>query len=256
MKKPMRKSNETKKAPPQLETAPGARVKIDGREYDYYCGTGYLALQGHPRLAQAVCDSVQRYGIGPATSRLGYGLTPAIAALEQQAAAFFATDRALYFASGYFGPAILLQGLQARYDHIFVDEQSHYAIRDGIALSQKPSSRFAHCDPENLAQTLQQKLKPGQRPLVISDGVFPASGALAPLPAYHRLLQNYRGLLCIDDAHGFGVLGANGRGSLEYWGIEGEGRHACGTLSKAFGGHGGLIAGSQPIAETSLTRSH
>ena len=181
---------------------------------------------------------------------MGHGTTPAIAAVETEAAALFGCDSALYFGSGYWGPAILLQGLSAHYDHIIVDADSHYAIMDAIAISQKPYSHFAHRDVNDLEKVLQQKLSPGQVPLLITDGVFPASGALAPLPDYQRLLQAYSGLLCIDDAHGFGVLGKNGRGSLDYWNVDGPNSYACGTLSKAFGGHGGLITGSKALIET------
>ena len=228
-----------------MHSAPGARVRIGSDEYDYFCGTSYLGLHGHPDLANAVCQAVTSFGTGPATTRAGYGLTPMISAVEENAASYFGSESALYFSSGYLGAAILLQSLSGHYDHIFVDAESHYAIRDGIALSRKPYTTFMHCSVDDLEQNMRTHLKSGQTPLVISDGVFPVTGRMAPLQAYHQvLLSHRRGLLCIDDAHGLGVLGEHGRGSLEYCGVASSGRFAYGTLSKAFGGYGGIISGS------------
>ena len=240
-----------------LDSAPGASVSIGGRVCDYFNGTGYFALQGHPVLAQALCQSVAQFGLGAATSRDGYGLTEAIVAVENQAARLFACESAYFFGSGYFGPAVLLQGLTGQYDHIFVDAASHYAVMDAIAISGKACTAFAHADADDLAKQLARRIKPGQIPLVISDGVFAVSGRIAPLQDYHQLLARYdHSLLCVDDAHGLGVLGKQGRGSLEYCAVEGERRHACGTLSKAFGGFGGLITGTEAFVEQLRKGSH
>lgn len=112
-------------------------------------------------------------------------------------------------------------------------------------MAGKPLVTFAHRNSADLALQLKTHLKPGQRPLLISDGVFPVSGELAPLAEYDKILSNYPdSILCVDDAHAYAVLGKNGRGSLEYWGIQGPRRYSCGTLSKAVGGHGGIITGT------------
>ena len=242
---------------PQMNSAPNGKTIIDGREMDYFCGTGYFGLQGHPDVIKAACDAAEHYGLGSATSRLGYGDNPVLLDVETKAAEFFEQEAALYYASGYLGNAILLQGLSSEYDLIFADQESHYSIRDGAAIAGKPVISFAHRDPEDLQQQLKSHLKPSQRPLLITDGVFPTSGLIAPLAEYNNLLKAYdQSLICVDDAHATGVLGEKGQGTLEYCGINDNGRHSCGTLSKAVGGYGGLITGTQAFIDQLKTHSH
>ena len=158
--------------------------------------------------------------------------------------------------SGYLGNSLLLKGLAPDYEVIFADENSHFSVFDGAAVSGKPTVRFAHGNAEALQQALQKNLKPGQRPLVISDGIFPTSGAIAPLQDYHQVLADYdKALLCVDDAHATGVLGKKGQGTLEYLGLQGEGRYSSGTFSKALGGHGGIIAGSRKLIERVMLKA-
>ena len=233
-----------------MQSPPAAKTIINGKEFDYFCGTGYFALHGHPDLIAASCAATQQYGIGAGTSRTGLTDHPVFLNLEAKAAEFFETEAAHYYVSGYLGNTLLLKGLAPDYDVIFADSEAHYSVRDGVALSSKPTVSFAHGDPDVLRHALRRALKPGQRPLVISDGIFPTSGKLAPLPDYHQILSNYDdALMCVDDAHAMGVLGEKGQGTLEYWDIQGEGRYSCGILSKAFGGHGGIIAGSQQLID-------
>lgn len=170
--------------------------------------------------------------------------------LRKRRRVFFEAERALYFVSGYLGNAILLQGLASQYEAIFVDQESHYSVMDGIAMVNKPTTIFAHRDPDDLRHKLKTKLFSGQRPLVISDGIFPASGEIAPLRDYDQVLAQYdQALLCVDDAHATGVLGRKGQGTLEYCHVQGEGRYSTGTMSKAFGGHGGIITGSESFID-------
>ena len=233
-----------------MQGPPGAKTQINGLEFDYFCGTSYFALHGHPALITAACEATQQYGLGLATSRAGVSDSPVLVDVEAKAAQFFNTEAAHYYPSGYLGTALLLKGLAADYEMIFVDSESHYSVLDGIAVSGKPWVSFAHGDAEALQQSLHKTIKPGQRPLVITDGLFPTSGEIAPLRDYHQVLAPYdQALLCVDDAHAMGVLGDKGQGTLEYFGIQGEGRYSSGTLSKAFGGHGGIIAGSQQLIE-------
>ena len=234
----------------KMTSPPGARTQINGREVDYFCGTGYYALQNHPAMIVAAQQALTEYGVGVATSRAGFADHPLLLEVEAKAADFFETERALYYISGYFGSAVLLTGLTDQYDMIFVDEQSHYSVFDGAALTRKPVTTFAHCDAQDLAAKLYTHCKSGQRPLVITDGVFPASGAMPPLRDYHELLNQIEGaLLCVDDAHATGVLGEKGQGTLEYYGISGPNCFSSGTLSKALGGHGGIIAGSRNLID-------
>lgn len=233
-----------------MESAPGPRAVINGREVDYFCGCGYLSLQNHPELIRAACEALKKYGMASATSRSGFGNNPVLLEVEERASEFFGTESSLYYVSGYLGNSILLQGLRDEYDVIFVDRESHYSVIDGASVTHKPVVFFAHLDPENLRKKIRQTLKTSERPLVICDGVFPVSGEVSPLPEYLEVLKEYEGrIVCVDDAHAIGVIGEKGRGSFEYFGLKGEGLYFSGTLSKAAGGHGGIIAGDRGFIE-------
>ena len=175
--------------PMQMQSPPAARTLINDRWRDYFSGTGYLGLQGHPVVTQAAVDAIQRYGLTTATSRGGYGEHPAYQAVEQAAANFFGTEQAAYFTSGYLGASILLQSLRDSYDAIFVDDAAHSSIWSGARSTGAPVSAFRHMQPDDLAARLSQQLRPGERPLVIGDGVFPISGEIAPVPAYVEVLD-------------------------------------------------------------------
>jgi len=234
----------------RMDSAPGARTIINGKVLDYFCGTGYFAFQGKPEITKAACDAVRKFGIGTATSRSGYGNNPVLLEVENRAARFFGTEAALYYVSGYLGNAILLQGLKEKYDVIFVDEESHYSVKDGACIANKPVISFRHRRAEDLSEKLKTELKPSQIPLVICDGIFPVSGEISPLRDYVQVLSSFeRSLLCVDDAHATGVIGEKGQGSLEYLGLKGKNRYSSGTLSKALGGHGGIIAGDSALID-------
>ena len=233
-----------------MQSPPGARTLINGRWRDYFSGCGYLGLQGRPELLQAASEALQKYGLGTATSRGGYGEHPVYQAVERAAARFFEAERAVYFVSGYLGNAILTQGLWGEYEHIFVDEDSHFSVWDGARTVDVPVTPFRHRDPGDLAARCRASLKPGERPLLISDGVFPISGEIAPAPDYIQVLEPYDGaILCLDDAHATGVIGEKGQGTLEYFQLQGERRYTAYTLSKALAGHGGIIAGDAALIE-------
>ncbi len=222
---------------------------INDRWRDYFAGTGYLGLQGHPALTQAAAEAMQRYGLGTGTSRGGFGEHPLYHAVEQAAARFFDFQQALYVTSGYLGAAILLQGLSGQYEHIFVDEAAHASVWSAARAAGVPVTAFRHLAADDLASRCAARLQAGQRPLVISDGVFPISGEIAPVPAYVDVLSAYDGaLVCLDDAHASGVLGANGRGTVEFWAGEagppsGAAIYTSHTLSKALAGFGGVLGG-------------
>jgi len=240
-----------------MESPPGPITIINGREVDYFCGCGYFAFQSHPELLQAACEAMKKFGMSSATSRSGYGNNPILVDVEKKAADFFGTENALYFVSGYLGNSILLQGLDDQYEMIFVDEESHYSVMDGIALANKPFVQFAHLDAEDLKKKVKQNLGPSQRPLLICDGVFPISGEISPIHEYSNFLEQIDGfIICVDDAHATGVLGKNGRGSIEYLELRREQVYSSGTLSKALGGHGGIIAGDTDFIEKLRGRSN
>ena len=140
---------------------------------------------------------------------------------------------------------------EANTSRLFVDDASHYSVWDGARITGVPEHPFRHLDSGDLANQLRAHTGVGERPLVISDGVFPISGEIAPAPAYLAALEHYEGgVLCLDDAHATGVLGERGRGTLEHWGLQGRDRcYAAHTLSKALGSHGGVIAGDAALIE-------
>jgi 7-keto-8-aminopelargonate synthetase-like enzyme len=222
----------------------GPRMVINGREVDYYCGTSYYTLHGDRRVIDGACEAVRRYGLGPATMMN----TPPHREVIERASAFFGTQTATYVISGYLADLVLLQALCDDYDVVLVDERSHYSVFDGLYATGKRLVQFRHLDANDLAHKLRGEVKPGQIPLVMSDGIFPSTGAIAPLRDYVEVLALYDDpLLCIDDSHALGVIGANGQGTYEYLDLRGANRYLAGTLAKAFGGVGGIVPGSQDL---------
>ena len=224
----------------------GSRMLVDGRRVDYYCGTSYYSLHGDPRVIDAACAAIRRYGLGPATVMN----TPPLLEVVERAGAFFGTQSATYIVSGYLADMVLVQALSDDYDVVFVDERSHYSVFDGLVVGEKPVVRFRHKDANDLSVKLADNVKAGQIPLVLSDGVFPTTGAIAPLRDYVETLSPYDDtLLCVDDSHAIGVIGEEGKGTFEYLGLRGPNLYLVGTLSKAVGGVGGIVPGSHGLME-------
>lgn len=229
----------------QMQSPMGAKTVINGRSCDYFAGCGYLGLQNHPAVLQAAANALATYGLANAG---GFGNNhPIYSQLTQEAQTFWGVEEIRYFASGYLGNAILAQGLTHHYDHILIDESAHYSVWDGARSIGKPITPFRHCDPNSLAAVCKQMLRKGERPLLVSDGVFPISGEIAPVSDYLDVLAPYNGLICLDDAHAAGVLGENGRGTLEYFNITHKNCFACYTLSKALGSYGGVVGGETAL---------
>lgn len=251
-----------------MQSAPGPETVIDGRRYLYFGGTGYLGLAGHPEVLEAACEAVRRYGLHTATSRSGFGTSPPTLEVERRAAEFFGREAAFYFVSGYVGNHILIQALAGRFETIFADEAAHYSLEEASRLSGRPIVRFRHADPDDLERLLRLHCGPEGRPLVLTDGIFAASGDIAPLDRYIKILGRYEGAsLLVDDAHGFGTLGEGGRGTLEHFGFWGPGVNSAaepaglslfvaGTLSKALGGFGGILAGTDEFIRLARSSSH
>jgi 7-keto-8-aminopelargonate synthetase-like enzyme len=247
--------------PQIMESPPGAETLIDGRRYLYFGGTSYLGLAGRPEVIEAACEATRRYGVHTAISRAGFGTNPATLAVERLAAEFFDREEAFYFVSGYLGSHVLVQSLAGRFHAVLVDESSHFSVREAARLTGEPIVPFRHRDPDDLERQLWQHGSAGRRPLVMTDGVFPMTGAVAPVDEYLRVLDRCgTASLVIDDAHGIGVLGEHGRGSLEHLGLwkpranteivaEGIGLYVCATLSKAMGGFGGILPGSREFVQ-------
>ena len=226
-----------------MQSAPGAEIVHDGRRYLYFGGTGYYGLQGHPAVIRAGMQAFPKYGIHSATGRAGFGDNPALIEVESLLKEFFREKDAVYFGSGYLGNFILGQALAGPTDIVFADELSHFSMNDAVSTLSRPVIHFRHRDPDDLKMKLRKKMRPRRRPLLMTDGVFPVFGRIAPLPEYAEAVAPYGGVIALDDAHGVGVLGANGRGTREHFGLEAPNIHFAGTLSKAFGGHGGFVTG-------------
>jgi len=251
-----------------MQSAPGPETVIDGRSYLYFGGTGYLGLAGHPEVIEAACEAVRRYGLHTATSRSGFGTSPPTLEVERLAAEFFGQEATFYFVSGYVGNHILMQALAGRFDIVFADAAAPYSLEEASRRSGRPIVRFRHADPDDLERLLQQQCRPGERPLVLTDGIFAASGDIAPVDRYVGILDRCEGAsLLVDDAHGFGTLGDAGRGTLEHFGFwgprvnstaepTGTGLFVAGTLSKALGGFGGVLVGTAEFIRHARSSSH
>ncbi|MEW5901155.1 MAG: pyridoxal phosphate-dependent aminotransferase family protein [Acidobacteriota bacterium] len=232
-----------------MESAPGAKILLDGKRYLYFGGTGYFGLHGHPEVIRAGIAAYKKYGTHSATSRAGLGNNPVLLEVENRLEDFFGTEAAVYFGSGYLSCLVLAQSLAGRYDAVFVDSLAHFCINDAAPSLQKPVYIFRHRDPGHLRKMLKVRLRARQRPLVLTDGVFPLFGKIAPLPEYTEIVSDFAGIIGLDDAHGVGVLGARGRGTVEHFGLRSGRVYLAGTLSKAFGGHGGFVVGKRGLTE-------
>ncbi len=234
-----------------MESPPGPETTVDGKRYLYFGGTSYYGLHANPEMIQAGIDAWRRQGTNTATIRSGIGTSPAHVDVETAVAAFFGCEDAVYVASGYLSDAAGLQALHTGgdFDVIFIDESAHYSLTDAARLTDATLHTFAHRDADSLRQKLHEKLKPGQSPLVLSDGLFPVVGEFAPVPDYIDVLSDTGGHIWLDDAHPAGILGPHGRGTSDHFGIDDDRVYSCGTLAKAFGGFGGFIAGSESFID-------
>ncbi|MBE2221236.1 MAG: pyridoxal phosphate-dependent aminotransferase family protein [Anaerolineae bacterium] len=231
----------------EMQGPMGARTLINGREVDYFAGCGYLGLQNHPVVREAAVAALQEYGLANSG---GYGGNhPVYQRLETAVTTYFQTNSLLYYASGYLGNSLLAQGLSARYDQIFIDEDAHYSVWDGARTAGKPIHAYRHVDAGHVAELCQEKLREGERPLLMTDGVFPVSGEIAPLPALLNAVEPFGGLLAVDDAHATGVLRPHGWGTQAYFGIQSDNIFTCHTMSKALGAYGGFIIGNELLIE-------
>lgn len=239
--------------PRMLQSPPGPHVQIGGRRYLYFGGTSYLGLHGRSEVIAAGCTALQQLGVHTATTRAAFGNAEPVVDLEREAAAFFGAEAAVTLPSGYLTAIALLKTVAADYDVLLVDRASHYAVNDAAKVAGLPVRSFATCDVHALTEALAN-LDSRARPLVLTDGLFPM-GRIAPLDRYTEPLDRFaRAGMLIDDAHGVGILGEHGRGTAEHRGFatadinraaggEGVAIYVGGTLSKALGGYGGVIAG-------------
>lgn len=238
----------------------GARLQVDGRSMLAFCSNDYLGLAHHPALIEAACLGARSFGVGATASPLVSGHSAANDTLEQALASFVDLPRALYFYAGYATNIGIIPALVGSGDAIFSDNLNHACLIDGARLSRAQIQRYAHADLGALEAALAQS--PARRKLVISDTVFSMDGDLADIPALLALCERHDALLLLDDAHGFGVLGPQGRGGLAHFALTGARASPrvlyMATLGKAAGVAGAFVAGSDAIVEWLLqkTRSY
>jgi 8-amino-7-oxononanoate synthase len=236
------------------------RLRVDGQSMLAFCSNDYLGLAGHPDLVAAACAGAREFGVGAGASPLVSGHGAANAALEQELAAFTQLPRALYFYAGYAANIGIIPALVGEGDALFSDELNHACLIDGARLSRADIHRYAHADFGALERALAGSA--ARRKLVISDAVFSMDGDIADIPRLLALCERHDALLLLDDAHGFGVVGPQGRGSLARFGLTGaRASHRVlymATLGKAAGVAGAFVAGSDVLVEWLLqkTRSY
>jgi len=233
-----------------LTSPQGAWLVVDGRRVLNFCSNNYLGLANHPRLVEASRRAIGEYGVGPAAVRTIAGTMGLHLELERRLAAFKGVEAAITFQSGFNANLATIPALVGKEDVIFSDELNHASIIDGSRLSAASIVRYAHRDPADLQRAVAESRQTGfRRGLIITDGVFSIDGDVAPLDTIYAVAQQQGLLLMVDDAHGEGVLGRGGRGIVDQFGLHGKVDVEVGTLSKAFGVVGGVVAGSQTIVD-------
>ncbi|MCB8982755.1 MAG: glycine C-acetyltransferase [Ardenticatenaceae bacterium] len=231
-----------------IDSPMDARVKIDGRYLLNFCANNYLGLANHPRLRQAAQEAINEYGIGPGAVRSIAGTMSLHIELERRLAEFKRAAACITFQSGFTANLATIPALVGRGDVIFSDELNHASIIDGSRLSRATIVRYAHNDPQDLRRQIEATTEYGRR-LIVTDGVFSMDGDIARLDKICDIANEYDIMLMVDDAHGEGVLGEGGRGIVDHFGLHGRVDIEVGTMSKAFGVVGGLVAGRQEIID-------
>ena len=231
-----------------MESAAAAWMVVDGKQVLNFCTNNYLGLANHPALKEAAVKAVGEWGVGPAAVRTIAGTQALHIELERRLAKFKGVEASLFVQSGFCANQAALPPLVEREDVIFSDRLNHASIIDGARLSRAKIVVYEHCDPADLEAKIKEHLPNYRRGLAVTDGVFSMDGDVAPLDKLYEVAQKYGVLTMVDDAHGEGVLG-RGRGIVHHFGLQGKFDVEIGTLSKAFGVVGGVIAGRQVVVD-------
>jgi glycine C-acetyltransferase len=231
-----------------LSSAQGAWLVVDGRRVLNFCANNYLGLANDPRLIDAAKKAMDQYGVGPAAVRTIAGTMDLHLQLEKRLGEFKGVEAAITFQSGFMANLATIPALVGKDDVIFSDRLNHASIIDGCRLSRARIVAYEHCSPDDLRKQIAATTEYGRR-LIVTDGVFSMDGDVAPLPELYEVAAEHDILLMVDDAHGEGVLGKGGRGIVDHFGLHGKVDVEVGTLSKAFGVVGGVVAGKQTIVD-------
>jgi glycine C-acetyltransferase len=231
-----------------IESEQGSNVIIKGKEVIQLSSNNYLGLTNHPRLTKAALEAVEKYGAGTGSVRTIAGTFTMHDELEKKLAEFKHTEAALVFQSGFTTNQGVLSAILSPEDVVISDELNHASIIDGIRLTKAGRRVYKHVDMEDLEKALQETQSYRKR-LIVTDGVFSMDGNIAPLPKIVELAEKYDAIVMVDDAHASGVLGNNGRGTVNHFGLDGRVHIQVGTLSKAIGVLGGYVAGPRVLID-------
>ncbi len=236
-----------------LDSPQGAHVRVDGLDYVSFCSNDYLGLASDSRISDAAAESLRHLGLGAGASHLVSGHHRVHDDLEHALAEFVGMPRALLFSAGYLANLAIVSVLASRSSDVFADRLNHASLNDAMLLSRARCRRYAHCDLAALESLLVRSMAADK--IVVTDAVFSMDGDIAPLPGIAQLCERYGAWLVIDDAHGFGVLGASGGGALSHFGLDSPHIAYVGTLGKAAGAAGAFVAGSEQLVELLIQRA-
>lgn len=232
---------------PVLETPNEAEVILNGKKVINLSSNNYLGFANHPRLKKASIEAIEKYGVGSGAVRTIVGNMKIHEELEEILSKFKREEAAFVFQSGFNCNAGTIQAITEAGDIIISDELNHASIIDGSRLSRASKAIYKHSDMDSLEAVLKESRDKYKNILIITDGVFSMDGDIAKLPEIVELAEKYEAMTYVDDAHGSGVLGESGRGTVDHFGLHGRVDFSMGTLSKAIGVVGGYVAGSETM---------
>ncbi|GFO53427.1 2-amino-3-ketobutyrate CoA ligase [Geomonas sp. Red276] len=232
-----------------IGSACGPWMIVDGKRVLNFSTNNYLGLANDPRLKTAAQAALDQWGAGPAAVRSIAGTLELHRTLERRLAAFKGVEDALYVQSGFCANQAAIPALAGKEDVIFTDRLNHASIIDGCRLSSAKVVVYEHCDVADFARKIHENLGHHRRALLVTDGVFSMDGDMAPLDRLFELCEQHGIMTMVDDAHGEGVVGHGGRGIVDHFGLNGKFDLEVGTLSKAFGVVGGVIAGKKILID-------
>jgi len=232
-----------------IGSAQGAWIIVDGKRVLNFCSNNYLGIADHPRLKEAAQQAIGKYGVGPAAVRSIAGTLDLHVEFERRMAQFKGVEDALYVQSGFCANQAAIPPLVGKEDVIFTDRLNHASIIDGCRLSSAKIIVYEHCDPIDAEAKIKEHLPQYRRGLLVTDGVFSMDGDIAPLDKLYEVCERYSVITMVDDAHGEGVVGRGGRGIVDHFGLHSKFDVEIGTLSKAFGVVGGVIAGKKVLVD-------
>ncbi len=237
-----------------INGAQSTRVSIDGKEYLNFCSNNYLGLADDPRIRRAAFHSIEASGFGAGASRLVCGNLDEHTALEQYMAAFKGTESCVVFSTGYMANVGIISSLVGRGDIVFCDKLNHASIIDGIILSGATMKRYKHRDMQDLERQLQTN-QDYKKKIIITDTVFSMDGGIAPLDQIVKLAKQYNCMTYVDEAHGLGVIGKNGKGVVEHFDVADDIDIQMGTFSKAVGSFGAYCCGKKELIDLVINKA-